>query len=165
MNREDKIILDACCGGRHMWFDKNNKHTLYMDIRQEAKGKIKVCPNWQCNPDVLGDYRDMPFDDKSFKLIVWDIPHMLGKKINGIIGTKYGVLDKDTYAEDLKSGFNEIMRVLDDYGVLEFKYSDVNVPVKEMLALFPIKPLFGTITKKGVNNTFWFCFMKIPNKE
>ena len=40
--------------------------------------------------------------------------------------------------------------------------SDFDIPIKTILSLFPFKPLFGTITKKGVNNTYWFCFMKIP---
>ena len=164
MENNDKFILDACCGGKQFWFNKKQKNTIFMDIREVKKGTIEMQPNWCIKPDVIGDYRDMKFKDKSFKLIVWDIPHMLGKKINGIIQTKYGYLDKDTYEEDLKNGFKEIWRVLDDYGVLEFKYADVNVPVKQILDLFPIKPLFGTPTKKGVNNTFWFCFMKIPEK-
>lgn len=156
----DKVVLDACCAGRHMWFDKENKQTIFMDIRQEKKGTIKIQPNWCVEPEVLGSYTNLPFEDKSFKLVVWDIPHKMGRD-KGIITKKYGYLDKDTYEDDLKNGFNEIMRVLDDYGVLEFKYADINVPVKEMLSLFPVKPLFGTITKKGVNNTFWFCFMKM----
>ena len=159
------MILDACCGGRQMWFDKNDKDTIYMDIRQEKKGFIKLQPNFSIEPDIIADYRNMPFRDKSFKLVVWDIPHMLGKT-GGIIQKKYGYLD-DTYKEDLKTGFNEIWRILDDYGILEFKYADINIPVKEILSLFPVKPLFGTVTKKGVNNTFWFCFMKkdIRNKN
>jgi len=156
-----KYILDACCGGRQIWFNKKDKETIYMDIRQEKKGVIKLQPNWSVEPDIVADYRNMPFKDKSFKLIVWDIPHMIGKT-GGIIQKKYGYLDV-TYKEDLKNGFNEIWRILDDYGVLEFKYADINVPVKEMLSLFPEKPLFGTVTKKGVNNTFWFCFMKKGN--
>ena len=53
------------------------------------------------------------------------------------------------------------MRVLKPNGVLNFKFNDLDISVKEMLELFPIKPLFGTKTKKGVNNTYWFCFMKI----
>jgi hypothetical protein len=162
---KDKFILDACCGGKQIWFQKEQPNTIFMDIREESKGVIKLQPNWNIKPDVIGDYRDMKFKDKSFKLVVWDIPHTLGKKINGIIQMKYGFLDKDNYEEDLKKGFNEIMRVLDDYGILEFKYADITIPVKEILSLFPIKPLFGTVTKKGVNNTYWFCFMKIPEEE
>jgi len=143
----EKFILDACCGGRQIWFQKEQENTIFLDIREVEKGIIKLQPNFCIKPNIIGDYRDLPFPDKSFKLVVWDIPHIMGKKINGIIQTKYGYLDKDNYEEDLKKGFDEIWRILDDYGVLEFKYADI---------------IFGTITKKGVNNTFWVCFMKIP---
>lgn len=155
-----KHILDACCGGKHLWFDKNNPAVTFMDIRQEAPGVIKQQPNWSVSPDIVGSYSNMPFPDKTFRLVVWDIPHKL-KKDTGLICKKYGFLGEN-YKEDLKKGFSEIMRVLHDYGVLEFKYADLDIPVTEMLALFPQKPLFGTVTKKGVNNTFWFCFMKMP---
>lgn len=86
---EDKFILDACCGGRQIWFQKEQENTIFMDIRQEAKGTIKLQPNWSCEPNVIGDYRDMPFKDNSFKLIVWDIPHKI-KQDRGIIEQKYG---------------------------------------------------------------------------
>ena len=152
------MILDACCGGKQMWFQKNHPNTIYMDIRQEKQGAIKLQPNWKCKPDVIGDYRYMPFEDNSFKLIAWDIPHKI-KKDKSIIDMKYGHLGEN-WKEDTLRGFNEIMRVLDDYGVLEFKFADISIPIKEVLSIFPIKPLFGTITKKGVNNTYWFCFMK-----
>lgn len=29
-------ILDACCGSRLFWFDKNEQHTTFMDIRQDT---------------------------------------------------------------------------------------------------------------------------------
>lgn len=32
---ETKIILDACCGSRMCWFDKENPLTLFADIRDE----------------------------------------------------------------------------------------------------------------------------------
>ena len=159
-----KLILDACCGGRQIWFIKKEPHTIYMDIRLEPKGTIALQPNWCVEPDMIADYRELPFKDKAFKLIVWDIPHILSKKNKSIIQKKYGQLD-DTYKKDLSTAFNELWRVLEDYGILEFKYADVSIPVKKMLKLFPIEPLFGTPTKKGVNNTFWFCFMKIPEGD
>lgn len=30
---EEIKILDACCGSRMFWFDKNESHTTFMDIR------------------------------------------------------------------------------------------------------------------------------------
>ena len=32
---ETKIILDACCGSRMFWFDKENPLALFADIRDE----------------------------------------------------------------------------------------------------------------------------------
>ena len=29
----NKKILDACCGSRMFWFDKENEKTVYMDNR------------------------------------------------------------------------------------------------------------------------------------
>ena len=47
----DIRILDACCGSRMFWFDKNESHTTFMDIRQEKfeihGKKVNV------NPDAL----------------------------------------------------------------------------------------------------------------
>lgn len=158
----DKLILDACCGGKHFWFDKNNPLTLFMDKRKVEKGAIPQQPNWECNPDIIGDYRNTDFKDNQFKLIVWDIPHKL-KPDKGLITMKYGSLG-ETWREDTTQGFNELWRILDNHGILVFKYADLDISVKEMLSLFPINPLFGTKTKKGVNNTYWFCFMKVDEK-
>ena len=130
-----------------------------MDIRQVEPGAISVQPNWSVQPDVIGDYRNMDFEDESFRLVVWDIPHKL-KPDKGLITMKYGALG-ETWREDITKGFKEIWRVLKDEGVLVFKYADLDISVKEMLSLFDVQPLFGTVTKKGVNNTYWFCFMKV----
>lgn len=160
----EKYILDACCGGKHFWFDKNHKYTLFMDKRRVEKGAIPQQPNWECDPDIIGDYRDTDFEDKSFKLIVWDIPHKIKNYKKSLIIKKYGYLG-ESWREDTAAGFNELWRILDDYGVLVFKYADLDISVTEMLSLFPVKPLFGTKTKKGVNNTYWFTFMKIKEEE
>ena len=63
-----------------------------------------------------------------------------------------------------------IAKLLDDNGydihllTIGFPDShDINFAkeVNEILKLFHTKPLFGTVTKKGVNNTYFFTFMKI----
>ena len=80
---EGKFILDACCGGRMMWFDKSHPNTLYIDNREEDKGVCKERPNFFVKPDKIMDFRAMEgLRDKSFKLVVWDPPHLksLGKK-------------------------------------------------------------------------------------
>lgn len=157
--KEDTFILDACCGGRHWWIDKDNKNTIYMDIRSEPKGTIKLQTNWSVEPDIISSYDNMPFDDNSFNLIAWDIPHKL-KNDSGIISKKYGFLGEN-WKETTAKGFNECYRVLKDKGVLIFKFNDLDISFKEVLSLFPVKPLFGTPTKKGVNNTAFFVFMKV----
>lgn len=66
----------------------------------------------------------------------------------------------------LKAGFNECWRVLEDYGVLIFKWSDSEIPFKEVLALAPTQPLFGNVSNHKANSvTKWFCFMKLPEDK
>ena len=159
MDLTEKHIIDICCGGKMFWYDKDNKNTIFCDIRECEKGHIEYCPNWECKPDVICDYRDLPFPDESFKLVVWDIPHII-KDSGGIINKKYGNLGEN-WKEDTKKAFSEVWRILDKNGVMIFKYSDLSIKTSEMLNLFHTQPLFGTKTKKAVNSTYWFCFMKI----
>ena len=60
--KTDKIILDACCGGRMFWYNKENKDVLFMDKRKVEKGAFQNNwnPNWCVNPDVIADFRNMP---------------------------------------------------------------------------------------------------------
>ena len=156
--RADRPILDVCCGGKHFWFDPDNPSVYFMDIREMPAGTIPQQPNWFVKPDIVGDFRNIPFDDESFHLVVFDPPHVVTTS-NGIITMKYGKLD-ETWREVLGDGFGECWRVLKPFGVLQFKFNDVSVSIQDVLACFPVKPLFGTKTKKGTNNTFWFTFMK-----
>jgi len=48
-----KEILDACCGGRHWWWDKDHPLAVYMDERQVPPGTIEVRPNFEVKPDVV----------------------------------------------------------------------------------------------------------------
>ncbi len=168
MKKEDKFILDACCGGRMMWKNKNHPNAIYMDIRKEIKPlKEKYGMNFSVEPDVMGDFRKMPFPDKSFKLVLFDPPHMLSLKADtSWMNKKYGVLNKENWKEDIKKGFDECMRVLDDYGVLTFKWSDNEIPVKDVLALFNQDYLYSNVnSRKGKVTTYWFVFMKIPREN
>ena len=150
-----KPILDACCGSRMFWFDKDNPYVEFMDIRDEecvlSDGQLCIV-----HPNIVGDFCDMPFPDASFKLVVFDPPHLVwaGKTAN--LYKRFGKLDD--WKTELSLGFKECFRVLEDYGVLIFKWSDVQLKLKTVLNLTDHKPLFGH--KRG--KTFWVAFMKFP---
>ncbi|MGX7195472.1 class I SAM-dependent methyltransferase [Enterococcus olivae] len=148
-------ILDACCGSRLFWFDKDNEYTTYMDKRRETfeihGKKINV------QPDVVADFRDMPFPDNTYDLIVFDPPHLKWAGPNSIMKAQYGQLDKDTWPADILQGMTECMRVLKPNGVLIFKWNENQVKLKEVLqAIEPFRPLFGNRRSE----THWLVFNK-----
>lgn len=154
---DKKLILDACCGPRMMWFDKANPLAVFMDIRREEfiacdGRRIKVYP------DVIGDFRNMPFPDASFKVVVWDPPHFNRVGNNSYTAQKYGKLSS-TWQADLKAGFGECMRVLEPFGILIFKWNAYQIPVSRIVDTFGQYPLFGHKSGKA-SKTHWMCFMK-----
>ena len=149
-----KPILDACCGSKMFWFDKNHEDVLYMDNRQLSE---TLCDGRALNvsPDVIADFRDMPFDDESFYLVVFDPPHLVRAGDNSWLAKKYGKLD-ELWPIDIRQGFNECMRVLKKNGTLIFKWNEDQVPLSEVLEAIDYKPLFGNRRAK----THWLVFMK-----
>lgn len=113
-------------------------------------------------PDTVCDFTALPFESGSYKLVVFDPPHLTRAGDTSWTALKYGVLKGD-WKEMLRRGFAECFRVLDDDGVLIFKWSEVQIPLKEILPLAPYPPLFGNRSGKN-NNTHWLCFMK-PKEE
>jgi len=159
-----KKILDACCGGRMMWFNKNNPDVLYIDKRNMPLpvecGKGKNMRMYQCRPDIVMDFRKMDLPNDAFNLVLFDPPHMfLGE--TSYMAQKYGRLDKQTWQEDLTKGFSECFRVLKPEGILIFKWNEWDISLKEILTLTPHKPLFGHPSGKA-QKTHWVCFMKEP---
>ena len=156
MNTE-KRILDACCGSRMMWFDKHNSDAVYMDIRN---CEFVACDGRKVNidPDVIGDFRDIPFPDKTFKLVVMDPPHLNHLGNNSYTAQKYGKLFP-SWEADLRRGFDECMRVLDDSGVLVFKWNEYQIPTSKIIEIFGREPLFGHRCGKQ-SRTHWMVYMK-----
>lgn len=154
---QNKSILDAACGSKMFWFDKENPDVLFADIRQEEH---VLCDGRKLsiNPDIQMDFRNMPFKDGSFKLVVFDPPHLNNLGKSSWMGKKYGILNK-TWQEDIKQGFSECLRVLEPNGILIFKWKESQIRVSEILKLIDIPPLFGH--KSGKQQlTHWMCFMK-----
>lgn len=146
-------ILDACCGSKMFWFDKENPDVTFMDIRQE--NKIVYDKKIAVNPDVIGDFRNMPFADETFHLVVFDPPHLRWAGENSIMKAQYGELSPN-WPDDIKKGFEECFRVLKVNGTLIFKWSDVQIPLNKVLPLSPVTPLFGQKRSK----THWLVFVK-----
>ena len=158
-------VLDACCGGRMFWWNKNNPNALFMDCREVEKGAFANGwnPNWCVAPDVVADFRDMPFPDGSFRMVVYDPPHLTSGSMKSVINKKYGLLNRETWKQDIVDGFAECWRVLAPGGVLIFKWNEANIKAKELLRSFPAEPLFGDFTGK-TGSTIWVTFLK-PNRQ
>lgn len=155
-----KRILDACCGSRMFWFDKQNVDVLFMDNRtyQEELESGHVV---NVNPDVMADFREMPFEDASFNLVVFDPPHLLRAGPKSWLAKKYGKLNPETWQDDLSRGFTECMRVLKPNGTLIFKWNEDQIKLKDVLETTEFKPLFGNKRSK----THWLVFMKNGGDE
>ena len=156
-------ILDACCGSRMFWFDRENPNVTFMDNR-ELEDTLCDGRKLAIKPDIVGDFRNMPYSNDTFNLVVFDPPHLLKVGENAWLAKKYGKLNRDTWQEDLKQGFQECFRVLKPDGVLIFKWNETDIAVSEILKLTTYEPLFGHKSGK-LNKTHWLCFIKAGEQE
>lgn len=152
-------ILDACCGGRMWWWDKAHPLALYMDKREDPPGSCSHRPNWSCEPDLIADFRDMPFEDETFRLVVFDPPHNVRESVSGKIGLRYGALPRETEQDDLRRGLAECWRVLARGGTLVFKWAG---ELDRVRPHFPATPIVGTRSLRQGSGlgTRWFIFYK-----
>ena len=150
----DKKILDACCGSRMFWFDKSNENVVFMDNRV-VHDILCDGRNLDIEPDVVGDFRSIPFPDNTFYMVVFDPPHLIKAGENSWLVKKYGKLS-ESWIEDLKQGFSECMRVLKPNGTLIFKWNEQQIKLSEILKVIGYKPLFGNRRA----STHWLVFMK-----
>lgn len=161
---KNKKILDACCGGRTFWFQKEHKETLFIDIRQPETFTTGIGINKRTRhikPEVIMDFRSMDLPSNHFSLVVFDPPHLLSVGDNSYTAKMYGKLNKN-WKDDLTKGFLECFRVLKPDGILIFKWCEYDIPLKDILKLTPVKPLFGHKSGKQ-QKTHWITFMKGPN--
>ncbi len=135
-----KKILDVCCGSKMFWFDKENPNTIFMDNR-ELEDTLCDGRKLEIKPDVMADFRNIPFSNNSFKLVVFDPPHLQKVGDNSWLAKKYGKLTEN-WKEDIKQGFKECMRVLEQYGILIFKWNEQQIKLKEILDIIDYEPLF-----------------------
>ena len=158
----NKKILDATCGGRSIWFDKNNPDTLYVDRRELDAIQPTHNGDYHCHihPDLIADFTDLPFEDNSFYLVVFDPPHLhFGAGwFADWLRTKYGDLSDD-WRDVIRKGFEECWRVLKPNGTLIFKWNEVQIPTREVIKAIGHDPLFGHRSGKK-SQTHWMTFFK-----
>lgn len=155
--RKSVSILDACCGSRMFWFDKHNENVLFADKRKESH---VLCDSrtLEISPDVQIDFRNMPFDDNTFLMVVFDPPHLNKLGHNSWMAKKYGILDEN-WEQDIKQGLNECMRVVQSKGTVIFKWNTTQISLNKILSVIDHKPLFGHVTGKH-QSTIWMAFIK-----
>lgn len=153
------IILDPASGSRMMYFDKQDQRVLFGDIRSESH---VLCDGraLEVRPSMLMDFTALPFADSSFKMVVFDPPHLYRAGPNSWQAKKYGKLPKHWQAA-MQSGFAECFRVLDTWGTLVFKWAETQISVADVLALTDHKPVCGN--RSGLRSgTHWLVFIKEP---
>lgn len=149
-----KPILDMCCGSKMFYFNKNNPQVVFMDKR---KSETTLCDGrmLRIEPDIVADFRKIPFPSNSFYMVVFDPPHLLKVGQKSWLAKKYGQLGQ-CWRNDLKQGFDEAMRVLRPYGTLIFKWNEQQIKLKEILNIFNYPPLLG----HKRSQTHFLVFMK-----
>ena len=162
-----KKILDVTCGDRTMWFQKKHPNAIYCDKRREewygVFGQAQKKRHLVIDPDVQCDFTQLPFEDNSFSLVVFDPPHIKNLSDGAWMKKSYGSLC-DGWEQMIHDGFRECMRVLKPDGVLVFKWSDISISTRDVINAIGEEPLFGHRSGKKMN-THWMCYMKGGSDE
>ena len=117
--KKPKDILDATVNGGRIWKGLDWQF-IGMDIDPAHK------------PDVVGDNTNMPFDDASFDVVVYDPPHIpnQGKDRSKDFNTRFGLILTSPKEEGYSFAFmyppfaKEAYRVLRPEGILLCKIAD-----------------------------------------
>lgn len=157
-------VLDVCCGSKMFWFNKSDPRAIFLDSRKEShslsdSGSKTGFRHLEINPDIIGDFKSLPFPDKSFALVVFDPPHLEKVGVSSWLCRKYGKLNDD-WRQSIAAGFAECFRVLKDEGVLIFKWNETDIPLSEVLCLTSRQPLFGNQNGRQ-SKTHWVVFANI----
>ncbi len=152
-------VLDPASGSRMFYFDSEDPRVVFGDVRSESH---VLCDGrgLEVAPDVVADYRALPYADEHFRVVVFDPPHLVRVGAKSWMFKKYGGLNLTTWREDLARGFEECFRVLAPNGVLIFKWNETQIPVSQILALTPHLPLVGHRRVGKSADTHWITFLK-----
>lgn len=114
--------LDVACGPRSFYFDKADERVTFCDLHPRH---MTLCDGraLDVEPDVVADFRSIPFPDGSFSLVIFDPPHL-------DVGA--GWLDVDITSRDtLERAVDKLMKAV--YG--ERPFSPVRYSVRNLCGL------------------------------
>jgi len=142
------MILDLSAGLRSMWFEKDRRDVVWIDVRPVVK------------PSVVADAGELPFAAGSgFDLVVLDPPHM-----NVGYGPKlvkaYGHWTTAQIERIVRRSAEDAHRVTRPGTLMAFKWNDHDVKLNEALGLVMPwwEPLFGSRVMhrtKHAASTYW----------
>lgn len=148
-------ILDACCGPKMFWYEKELPFVTFQDIRagiKEYSGGRKI----RIEPNHVGDVTSMDFADETFDVVIFDPPHMIRAGKTSWLNIKYGKLPEE-WESWIEKAFAECFRVLRSDGVLVFKWNSTQIPFSKIIKLSPYKPILGDQRA----STRWTIFVKV----
>lgn len=126
-------ILDLSAGNRAIWFDRNYRDAVYLDIREEV------------SPSVVGDSTKLPTEvGDGFDLIVFDPPHA-NYGANGRMTKNYGHFTLPEIRATISGSAKEAHRVARVDALMAFKWHNHDLKLDTVLALLSPywEPLFG----------------------
>jgi hypothetical protein len=118
-SRPEGIVVDVTSNARRMWKKLDTSGVIFCDISPSV------------HPDVVADFRQLPFADNSISAIVFDPPHLpmaagTDKSLPHFV-RNYG-LSRSVHADNISSFFIpfllEANRVLKDDGLVFAKLAD-----------------------------------------
>ena len=154
-----RIILDPASSMRSFYFDKKDDRVVFGDIREKETYLLTNNQTIHIEPDEVMDFRAIPYPDETYQCVIFDPPHLLNLSEKSWMRKKYGVLDKETWQDDLTKGFAECFRVLKTNGTLIFKWNETSIALKDILKLTEQKPVLGHPSGKRMG-THWVLFIK-----
>lgn len=115
-----QTILDVCCGSRMFWFNKLDTRAVFADIRAEEH---TLCDGRRLviRPDLIADFRSLPFADASFPVVVFDPPHLerVGQTAwMGIYPAKGGAALPAQSSDEVNAAAWKLHNMLREYGPL-----------------------------------------------
>lgn len=147
-------ILDLSAGNRAVWFDKNYRDALYVDLRPEVE------------PDVVADTRELPSQIGSdFDLIVFDPPHV-NFGANAEMSKTYGHHTTADIRDIIAGSAREAHRVARPDALMAFKWNDHDQSFSKILGLMAEwwEPLFGHKTSTRTKHsctTQWVMLRRV----